>query len=72
MHILGMPSGGCRQPLGKMSRNGIEKVLTAARSVQSNNPEILKPIEAFFGVNIGERLEDPANWQDLVYPDYQG
>ena len=72
MHILGMPSGGCRQPLGKMSPGGIEKVLTAARLVQSNNPEIFKPIEDYFDVNIGERLENPANWQDLVYPDYQG
>ena len=27
MSILGMPSGGCRQPLGKMSQNGLETVL---------------------------------------------
>jgi 4-hydroxy-tetrahydrodipicolinate synthase len=70
MHILGMPSGGCRQPLGKMSRNGIEKVLSAARTVQANHPDILKPIEDYFGVDIGERLENPANWKDLVYPEY--
>ena len=33
MNILGMPSGPCRQPLGKMTRNGLEVVLGAARKV---------------------------------------
>lgn len=70
MSILGMPSGGCRQPLGKMSRNGIETVLAAARSVQSKNPEIFKPIEEFFNVDIGERLENPAVWENLFYKEY--
>src|SRR4030065_396682 len=31
MNILGMPSGPCRQPLGKMTRNGLEVVLASAR-----------------------------------------
>lgn len=70
MQILGMSSGGCRQPLGKMTQNGIEKVLSAARAVQSTNPEIFKPVESFFNVNVAERLENPENWKDLVYPDY--
>jgi 4-hydroxy-tetrahydrodipicolinate synthase len=70
MSILGMPSGGCRQPLGKMSRNGIETVLGAARGVQSKNPEIFKPIEEFFNVNIAERLETPSVWEKLCYKEY--
>lgn len=70
MSLLGMPSGGCRQPLGKMSRNGIETVLGVARSVQSKNPEIFKPIEEFFDVNIAERLETPAVWEKLCYKEY--
>jgi 4-hydroxy-tetrahydrodipicolinate synthase len=70
MTILGMPSGGCRRPLGLMTRNGIETVLSAARSVQSNHPEILKPVEDFFGVNIAERLETPALWESLYYDEY--
>jgi len=70
MSILGMPSGRCRQPLGKMSRNGIETVIGAARSVQSKNPEIFKPIEEFFDVNIAERLETPAVWEKLYYKEY--
>ena len=70
MTILGMPSGGCRRPLGLMTRKGIETVLAAARSVQSNNPEILKPIGEFFGVNIAERLETPSIWEPLCYDEY--
>ncbi|MGD8338338.1 MAG: 4-hydroxy-tetrahydrodipicolinate synthase, partial [Desulfobacterales bacterium] len=70
MSILGMPSGGCRQPLGKMTRNGIDLVLRAARTVQNANPEIFKPVEDFFGVNISERLEDPSKWEDLYYKEY--
>ena len=30
MNILGMPSGPCRQPLGKMTRNGLDVVLVNA------------------------------------------
>lgn len=70
MAILGMPSGGCRRPLGKMTQKGIEVVLAAARTVQINNPEILQPIADFFGVDIARRLEDPANWKHLVYKTY--
>jgi 4-hydroxy-tetrahydrodipicolinate synthase len=29
MNILGMPSGQCRPPVGKMTRNGLEKVLVS-------------------------------------------
>jgi len=54
MSILGMPSGGCRQPLGKMTRNGLETVLSAARKVQADNPEILKPVAEFFNVDMPE------------------
>ena len=70
MTILGMPSGGCRQPLGLMTRKGIETVLTAARSVQANHPEIFKPVEDFFGVSIAERLETPTIWEALCYDEY--
>ena len=70
MTILGMPSGGCRRPLGLMTRNGIDTVLAAARTVMSNQPEILKPVEEFFGVNIAERLENPSIWEPLYYSEY--
>jgi 4-hydroxy-tetrahydrodipicolinate synthase len=67
MNVLGMPSGPCRQPLGKMTRNGIEVVLTNARKVYENNPEILNPIEEFFSVNLQERLYSERFWQGLCY-----
>jgi 4-hydroxy-tetrahydrodipicolinate synthase len=70
MAILGMPSGGCRQPLGKMTKQGVEKVLDVAGKVQANNPEILKPVADFFNVDIDARLNDPAIWEGLCYKEY--
>jgi len=70
MAILGMPSGGCRRPLGKMTQKGLEKILSAARTVQKANPELLKPVADFFGVHIDERLNTPVYWKDLAYDNY--
>ncbi len=70
MSILGMPSGGCRQPLGKMTKNGLEKVVEAARKVQSDNPEILKPVAEFFGVDIDARLSSLSSREGLCYEKY--
>ena len=70
MSILGMPSGGCRQPLGKMTKNGLEKVIEAARKVQSDNPEILKPVAEFFGVDIDARLSSLSSREGLCYDEY--
>jgi len=70
MTILGMPCGGCRPPLGKLTPNAIEVVLSIARRVQAANPSIFKPCAEFFGVDIDARLNDPNNWKDLVYADY--
>jgi 4-hydroxy-tetrahydrodipicolinate synthase len=70
MTILGMPSGGCRRPLGKMTRNGLDTVIAVAKKVQANNPELFEPIADFFGVDIDERLSTPANWEGLAYDAY--
>jgi 4-hydroxy-tetrahydrodipicolinate synthase len=70
MTILGMPSGGCRQPLGKMSANGLNKVLDIARTVQERNPEILAPAAAFFNVDIEERLGNAVDMEGLCYDAY--
>jgi 4-hydroxy-tetrahydrodipicolinate synthase len=67
MNILGMPSGPCRQPLGKMTRNGLETVLGAARKVYENHPEILEPIEEFFDVDLSKRLHEEKFWKGLYY-----
>jgi 4-hydroxy-tetrahydrodipicolinate synthase len=70
MAILGMPSGGCRQPLGKMTRKGIDTVISAARTVQTQHPDIFAPVEDFFKVNISERLENPTIRKNLFYSEY--
>jgi 4-hydroxy-tetrahydrodipicolinate synthase len=67
MNVLGMPSGPCRQPLGKMTRNGLEVVLANARKVYETNPAILRPIEDFFSVDLSERLYKERFWQGLYY-----
>jgi len=70
MSILGMPAGRCRQPLGKMTRNGIDTVLNTARKIQRNNPEILEPVAEFFNVDIESRLNDPTLLEGLYYEGY--
>ncbi len=70
MALLGMPSGPCRRPLGRMTRKGLDFVVSVARQVQSDNPEILQPIAAFFGVDIEERLDNPAYQKGLCYDTY--
>jgi 4-hydroxy-tetrahydrodipicolinate synthase len=67
MNILGMPSGPCRRPLGKMTRSGIEVVLAAARQVWEANPEILQPVADFFGVDLKDRLYNPVYLEGLYY-----
>jgi 4-hydroxy-tetrahydrodipicolinate synthase len=67
MNILGMPSGPCRQPLGRMTRAGLEAVLTAARKVYETDPQILLPIADYFDVNIHDRLHNERFWQGLTY-----
>ncbi len=70
MALLGMPSGPCRRPLGKMTRKGFDHVLSVARQVQSQNPEILQPLADFFGVDINERLDNPEHRKGLYYESY--
>lgn len=70
MSILGMPSGGCRRPLGQMTKNGLEKVIEAAQKIQFNNPEIFKPVSDFFGVDIDERLNSLSSREGLYYEKY--
>jgi 4-hydroxy-tetrahydrodipicolinate synthase len=70
MSILGMPSGGCRKPLGKMTRNGLETVLKAARKVQADHPEIFEPVAQFFNVDIEDRLNDSSILEGLYYKAY--
>ncbi len=70
MRILGMPSGPCRQPVGKMTVSGLEVVLEAARKVLQKNRWVLEPVEEFFGVDIESRLADSNRWEGLTYSEY--
>ena len=67
MNVLGMPAGPCRQPLGKMTRGGLELVLQAARKVYEAHPEILRPVEQFFGVDLMDRLNNERYLEGLYY-----
>ncbi|MEJ2039969.1 MAG: 4-hydroxy-tetrahydrodipicolinate synthase [Desulfosarcinaceae bacterium] len=70
MALLGMPSGPCRRPLGKMSRQGLDFVIGVIRKVWAQNPDVLKPIEQFFGMDIDERLNNPNYREGLCYEAY--
>lgn len=70
MQILGMPSGGCRRPLGKMTRAGLEKVIGTLQQVHADHPEILQPAADFFNIDIKERISSPDRWAHLAYPAY--
>jgi 4-hydroxy-tetrahydrodipicolinate synthase len=69
MQTLGMPSGPCRQPLGRMTPNGKTVVRHAIRTVYEKNPEFLAPIEEHYKVDLGERIADDRYWtQDSPTP----
>jgi 4-hydroxy-tetrahydrodipicolinate synthase len=67
MNALGMPAGPARKPLGKMANAGMQVVRNALRKVHSESPEILSPIEDFYGVSIESRLNDDSVWTKLTY-----
>lgn len=67
MNVLGMPSGFCRQPLGKMTRNGIEVVLGNIRKVYEANPQVLEPIAEHFNVDLNDRLYNKKYLEGLYY-----
>ena len=67
MNILGMPSGPCRQPLGKMTQSGLDVVLINARKIYESNPQIFKPIADYFGVDLKERLYNEKYLEGLFY-----
>lgn len=68
MNGLGMPAGPARQPIGKMTAEGVAIVRRAAQTVWESTPEILEPIERFYNVSIEARLADDSVWSGLSYP----
>ena len=69
MNMLGIQVGPPRQPLGKMTRKGINILRDSALEVQRNNTEVFRPIANFFNVDIEERLTDSSVMDSLCYGD---
>lgn len=67
MQVLGMPSGSCRQPLGKMTRNGVDFILKTAQKIQQDSPELFEPVAEFFNLDIEKRVNDPKIIDGLYY-----
>ncbi len=67
MNVLGMPAGPCRQPLGKMTRAGIEIVVATARKIYESNPQILQPAAEFFDIKLDERLYNDKYLEGFYY-----
>jgi 4-hydroxy-tetrahydrodipicolinate synthase len=63
MKGLGIPSGPCRPPLGKMTPKGVEMVRKALKEVYEKDREILRPIQDFYRVNVEERLSNDRYWK---------
>lgn len=67
MNGLGMRAGSSRRPLGKMNARAVEIVRQRAKVLWEMCPEILKPIEAAYDVDISERLNGDSYWETLAY-----
>jgi 4-hydroxy-tetrahydrodipicolinate synthase len=63
MKGLGLPSGPCRPPLGKMTPKGVEVVRNALKEVHEKDKEVFRPLQEFYKVNVEERLSNDRYWK---------
>ncbi|MFZ5563396.1 MAG: 4-hydroxy-tetrahydrodipicolinate synthase [Thermodesulfobacteriota bacterium] len=70
MALLGMPSGACRKPLGRMTQKGLDILVAAAQKVFAETPEFFAPAAEFFKIDVEARLFDAGVASALVYADY--
>jgi len=63
MKGLGLPSGPCRPPLGKMTIKGVEVVRNALKEVYAKDKEVFWPLEEFYKINIEERIFNEHYWK---------
>ena len=63
MKGLGLPSGPCRPPLGKMTPKGMEIVRNVLKELYEKDKAVLMPIQDFYKVNIEERLSKDRYWK---------
>ena len=59
---LGLPGGPVRRPLGKMPPAGVAACRDALRQVFRAAPELLRPLQDAFGVDVERRLADDSAW----------
>jgi 4-hydroxy-tetrahydrodipicolinate synthase len=63
MKGLGMPSGPCRRPLGKMTPKAVEVVRNALKEVYERDKEVLRPLQEFYKLNMEDRLSNDRYWE---------
>jgi 4-hydroxy-tetrahydrodipicolinate synthase len=63
MKGLGLPSGPCRPPLGKMTPKGIGIVRNVLKEVYEKDKEVFRPLQEFYKINIEERLSNDRYWK---------
>lgn len=62
MRGLGMPSGPCRPPLGRMTPQATAVVREAIRTVYERNREVLLPLQDFYRIDLEERIYRDEHW----------
>ena len=70
MGILGLPGGHLRPPLGKMTKQGFDVLISMARKIQAEHPEVFEPLSSFFDVDVDKRLTDNQYWRGWYYDGY--
>jgi len=67
MNGLGMITGPCKRPLGRLTRKGVGLVRAALKQVWEKNPKLLEPVEGYYDVKIADRLGNDRIWDGLSY-----
>ena len=63
MKALGLPSGPCRPPLGKMTPKGVEIVRNALKAVYEKDKEVFMSLQDFYKINVEDRLTNDRYWR---------
>jgi len=69
LYILGMiPHFYCKPPLGKLEKPAASILRRTLTGAHQENPDLFEPIEAFFEVKVGSRIDDDSLWNEVTYP----
>jgi 4-hydroxy-tetrahydrodipicolinate synthase len=63
MRALGLPSGPCRPPLGRVTPKGVEVIRRALQEVHEKNREVFRPLEDFYKVKMEDRISNDKYWK---------